>query len=364
MLKSLVLHGFRAFESYELAELATVNLLVGKNNCGRTSLLEAIELLVSNGQPAVFYEVARRRGEVAVYRSRYRANASHLFFGHTCVPGACFKLSSDDGRELSATILSLDEAGEDADPWETRRNGLRQRELDEDEVTEPAYSLRIASGAAREAVTLPMAEDGTLLHDFRRRLSWRNGVSPSPVRFLGLESFASERMGDAWDKVLADGLEDEITEDMRLFVPEVDSIHFLTGRAGPGGILLGLRGGGRRMPIGSYGDGLRRLLALRLALVTATDGYLLIEEIDAGLHWTVVEDVWRLLVEVADRCNVQIFATTHSHDCIRGLGTLVRSRPDLAEKVSLQKVHSALDQAVPLRGEQIGTAVEQGIEVR
>ena len=363
MLKSLALRGFRAFESYELAELATVNLLVGKNNCGKTSLLEAVELLASNGHLSVFSEVARRRGEVVVHRSRYRANASHLFFGHTCEPGVCFKLSSDDGRELSATILSLDEVGEDADLWETRRNSARRRELDEDEETEPAFGLRIALGAEEEVVALPMAEDGTILHDWRRPLV-RNGLSLSPARFLGLESFASERMGDAWDRVLADGLEDEIAEDMRLLVPEIDSIHFLTGRPGPGGILVGLRDGGGRMPIGSYGDGLRRLLALRLALVYATDGYLLIDEIDAGLHWTVIEDVWRLLVEVAGRCNVQIFATTHSHDCVRGLGTLVKSRPGLAEKVSLQKVHADLDHAVPLRGEQIGTAVEQEIEVR
>ena len=363
MLKSLSLRRFRGFESYELAELTTVNLLVGKNNCGKTSLLEAVELLVSNGHLSLFSEVARRRGEVVSYRPRHRVNASHLFFGHTCEPGVCFKLSSDDGRELSATILSLDEVGEDADLWETRSNSARRRELDEDEEPVPAFGLRIALGAEEKAVALPMAEDGTILHDWRRPLV-RNGLSLSPARFLGLESFAAERMGDAWDRVLADGLENEIAEDMRLLVPEIDSIHFLTGRPGPGGILVGLRDGGRRMPIGSYGDGLRRLLALRLALVSATDGYLLIDEIDAGLHWTIIEDVWRLLVEVADRCSVQIFATTHSHDCIRGLGTLVKSRPGLAEKVSLQKVHADLDHAVPLRGEQVVTAVEQGIEVR
>ncbi|MCY3759688.1 MAG: AAA family ATPase [Gemmatimonadetes bacterium] len=362
MLKSLALRGFRGFQSYELAEPTTVNLLVGKNNCGKTSLLEAVELLVSNGHLSVFSEVARRRGEVVVHQSRYRANVSHLFFGHTCEPGACFKLSSGDGRELSATIHSLDELGEDAYQWEARRNE-RRRELDEDEETEPAFGLRIAPGAEKEAVALPISEDGTILH-FSRRPTWRNSLSLSPVRFLGLESFVSERMGDAWDKVLAEGLEDEIAEDMRLLVPEIDSVHFLTGRLGPGGILVGLQGGGGRMPIGSYGDGLRRLLALRLALVFATDGYLLIDEIDAGMHWTVIEDLWRLLVEVADRCNVQIYATTHSYDCVRGLGMLVRSRPGLAEKVSLQKVHADLDHAVPIRGEQIGTAVKQEIEVR
>ena len=341
-----------------------MNLFVGKNNCGKTSLLEAVELLVSNGRHSVFSEVARRPDEEISHRRRYGVNASHLFFGYTCEPGACFRLSSDDGRELSATILSLGEVGEDADLWETGRNRERLRELDEDDEIVPAFGLRIALGAEEEAVALPMAADGTILHDFRRRPSVRNGTSPAPVRFLGLESFASKHMGDAWDRVLADGLEDEIAEDMRLLVPEIDSIHFLTGRPGPGGILVGLRDGGRRVPIDNYGDGLRRLLAFRLALVSTTDGYLLIDRIDADLHWTAMEDVWRLLVEVADRCNVQIFATTHSHDCVRGLGTLVRSRPGLAEKVSLQKVDAALDQAVPLRGDQIGIAVERGIEVR
>ena len=54
MLNSLALRGFRGFQSYKLAELATVNLFVGKNNCGKTSLLEAVELLVSNGRHSVF----------------------------------------------------------------------------------------------------------------------------------------------------------------------------------------------------------------------------------------------------------------------------------------------------------------------
>ena len=151
---------------------------------------------------------------------------------------------------------------------------------------------------------------------------------------------------------------------MEFLVPEIDSIPFLTsGSLREGSILVGRRGGGPRLPIGSFGDGLRRLLALRLAVVGANHGFLLIDEIDAGLR-TVMEDVWRLLVEVAKKSEVQIFATTHSLDCIRGLGSLVRSRPDLGAEVSLQKVHPSLKQAVSFAGEQIAIAVEQQIELR
>jgi predicted ATPase len=79
MLKTLALRGFRGFESYELTDLATVNLIVGKNNCGKTTVLEAIELLVSNGHPFMLHDVAGRRGEMT--SAGNSVEVSHLFLG-------------------------------------------------------------------------------------------------------------------------------------------------------------------------------------------------------------------------------------------------------------------------------------------
>ena len=62
--------------------------------------------------------------------------------------------------------------------------------------------------------------------------------------------------------------------------------------------------------------------------------------------------------------DVQVFATTHSYDSIRGLGSLVKSRPDLTGEVSIQKVHPSLERAVGFAGEQIEVAVDQEIELR
>ena len=290
---------------------------------------------------------------------------SHVFFGHAYQPGARFELSANDGEfELSATMLSLDEVGDYADRWDTRTTNAGGREPDPVDENDPAFGLCISSHGKEGKTVYPVAEDGTVLDRSWPR-SVRNGAPGLPVRFLSLESVASERMGDTWDRILAEGDEAEIAADMRLLVSEIDSIHFLTGsRLSHGRILVGRRGGGKRVPIGSYGDGVRRLLALRLALVGATHGFLLIDEVDTGLHWTVMEDVWRLLVEVAQKLDVQVFATTHSADCIRGLASLMRSRPDLATELAVQKVHESLQEAVCFRGEQIGIAVEQDIELR
>ena len=356
MLRTLVLRGYRGFESYRMTDLARVNLVVGKNNSGKTSILEAVELLASDGHLSTFHNAAQRRGETAAYyRKGYGPCISNLFFGHRCEPGDCFELSSKDGsRELRVTIVTLDDIP-DVD-WLRRPPYV-------DDAPEPALVMSIVSNGKDTEALFPISEDGSIL-DYRSA-SRRGESLDKPVRFLALESFASAAMGKAWNEILTSGRETEIVKDMELLLPDIDSIHFLASdRPAGSGILIGRRGTGRRMPIASYGDGMRRLLAFRLALVGAADGVLLIDEIDAGLHWTVMEDVWRLLVKVAERSNVQIFATTHSKDCIDGLATLIRAHPDVADQVSIQKIDPSLPQAISLQGVQISVAVDQDIEVR
>src|SRR5207245_792380 len=57
------------------------------------------------------------------------------------------------------------------------------------------------------------------------------------------------------------------------------------------------------------------------ALINAMDGFLLIEEAENGLHYSIQPDVWRLIFRVASRMNVQVLATTHSWDCIEAFQT-------------------------------------------
>ena len=109
---------------------------------------------------------------------------------------------------------------------------------------------------------------------------------------------------------------------------------------------------------------MRRLLALSLSLVGAAEGFLLIDEIDTGLHWSVMKEVWKLVAEAAVQSSIQVFATTHSLDCIMGLASLLRDRPDLAEAVSVQKIERELDHSVSFDAEATVTADDLSIELR
>ena len=76
------------------------------------------------------------------------------------------------------------------------------------------------------------------------------------------------------------------------------------------------------------GEGMNRMFGIALALVNAKDGMLLIDEVDTGLHYSVLPDLWKLIFEVAHRLNVQVFATSHSWDCIQAFQQAAEANKD------------------------------------
>ena len=91
---------------------------------------------------------------------------------------------------------------------------------------------------------------------------------------------------------------------------------------------------------------------------------LLVDEIDTGLHYSVMGDMWRLVVETALRSDVQVFASTHSLDCLKGLAWLCTTFPRLGREVTVQKIDPQLLESVALDADQIVMAVEHGLEMR
>jgi AAA15 family ATPase/GTPase len=72
-----------------------------------------------------------------------------------------------------------------------------------------------------------------------------------------------------------------------------------------------------------------RILQLVLKLLSAKGGFLLIDEFENGLHYSVQEKVWTLLFDTAKKLDIQIFATTHSWDCIESFTKVAVARKDV-----------------------------------
>jgi ABC-type taurine transport system ATPase subunit len=130
------------------------------------------------------------------------------------------------------------------------------------------------------------------------------------------------------------------------------------------GAVVALKGKQGRFPIGSMGEGMRRLLALATSLAVSKGGSLFVDEIDTGLHYTVMADMWKLVVKAARDTGVQVFATTHSWDCIEGLAYLCNREPGLMEQVAIHKIDRALPNSVAFAGSSIVKMVKSDIDPR
>lgn len=377
MITSLELEKYRRFEKYRLDHLARVNLLVGKNNCGKTSILQAIQLLASRGHQAAFADIALARGEstfeLVEKDGPAFATVAHFFFGHRVGPESRFSIRSiGDLGELDVYFANDDLLKSDPVKYEDVIDNLERSQpgwVDTQLIAEWSESTASDSGMMSY---LNVAADGAFDANRHRRsvFSSRGEVIDfDRVVFVSAESLDRESMSRMWNRVIQDGAESRIVQSLRILEPTLSSVAFLTGSISTlqgkfPGVLLGFGNNGKRVPLGSYGEGMRRCLALALALQQSAGGVLLIDEVDTGLHYSVLGDVWRLLIQGAIDFNVQIFATTHSYDCMRGLAKLCEQHPDLSQHVALQKIDERLDQAVALDAGKIQQAIESGIEVR
>lgn len=70
-LKTVDIKSFRGIRDLSIKKLGSINLIVGDNNCGKTSVLEAIELLRSSGNLANIYRIARQREESVSFWSKF-----------------------------------------------------------------------------------------------------------------------------------------------------------------------------------------------------------------------------------------------------------------------------------------------------
>ena len=377
LLNSLQLENYRGFKQYRLSGLARVNLLVGKNNCGKTSILEAVQILASQGDHRILASIAKRRGETIMHgaeQSVLHPDISHFFHGHHFDLGDRFGIANgDESVSLRMQVKSFFDLNEQEKPsheslfHEIHPNYLR-------DISGDALGLHAIGIERRPHQTLPtfwlVSQEGALYFEKSQPgLFSTSKIRLAPIQFVSSELLGLGSMGRMWNQLISEGREHEIIQSLNILEPDLANIHFLFDdvphRSDGSRVLVGFQDPKRkRVPLGSFGEGMRRMLALSLSLNQAQGGILLVDEIDTGLHYSILGDMWLLIVKAAIQYDLQVFATTHSLDCIRGLAWLCENHPELAGEVSVQKIDRRLDEAVGLDSDEIQIAVDQNLEVR
>ena len=86
--------------------------------------------------------------------------------------------------------------------------------------------------------------------------------------------------------------------------------------------------GQERLPLQSLGDGMVRLFHILIAMREAAGGMILLDEVENGLHHSILAEVWKRIRSLATKLEVQVFATTHSLECLDAAIAAFEDKPD------------------------------------
>lgn len=363
MFRELHIEGFRSFKEMHVAPLGRVNLIVGKNNSGKTALLDAVEMLVSD-QPTPFLAGLVRRREVSQWlaedpggstgKLHHLALVASLFPGHQVLQDLHFVI-----RGCNQAEQSIEVGIGKTDP---SKAGLIYLLMDEPPKRGPraaAAAIWYRRNNAEEKVTLPLANQVALGYPPVSR-PMQGDV---PMYFLGTTRPDAQDLSSLWDRIMLTDEEPLVVEALRLLDSRVERLAF-RGEGPDRNIVVKRKGEKNPVLLGSLGDGMRHLLSLALHLVLAKKGYLLVDEIDTGLHHSVLSKMWHLVIETAKRLDIQVFATTHSLDCIRALAEVQEQLNLSNDDLMLHRLDADLSNSVPYKPQELADAIAYQTEVR
>ncbi|MCZ8241644.1 MAG: ATP-binding protein [Microcystis sp. LE19-131.1A] len=380
MLQSLKIEGFRGFQSFEMANLGRINLLVGKNNSGKTSILEAIQFLYVQNNLDIFLETISYRGEFSWSESNRTKvfEICHLFPGHEIIPSKeIIIIGSRESHQESVTI-SVKSIPIQLSLFSDKNDDLNNDNIFDDEEWNKLL-LSIRWSQSQKPIELELLANGTLARDSIRRMASLSRISHKigidnkiELRFLTPFSLTSSDMAALFDNIVLSPLEDLIIESLKIIEPKIERIASIgSGKYSTannlgvrGGFLIKIKNHDQPIPIGSLGDGFWRMLGLVLAMVNLENGILLVDEIDSGLHFTVMTDMWKVVWETAKKLNIQVFATTHSRDCWQSLAELITEEKITDNEITIQRIDKEKSQSVIFDPEEIVIAATSNLEVR
>ena len=315
MFTSISFHDFRGFTELKLDGLQRVNLIVGKNNAGKTSLLEGIGMLAD----------PRQIGKMPGLLRANIGNVGQRYFRWLVNDAATSRLALLTAETGQGSICIAFTLGKHAVPIP---NGLSR--------VGGVGQVTFAGTPKREATPWRMV---SVQHRNPDELTKMFGQA---VRQKG---------GEAWMEQL-----------LRTVEPRIQKVR--VDPAEDGNLIVVDVGLSEMVPLSQAGQGLYRLVTIFSELIGGRAQLCLIDEIENGIHHTAHEQVWTGIAEVAAQLDVQVFATTHSGECLEAAHEAFAKRPsyDLGV-IQLFRVEAGVQGRV-LDRKHIEAAISGDIELR
>jgi ABC-type branched-subunit amino acid transport system ATPase component len=355
LIESIELHHFRGFEDLKISGFARLNLIAGRNDVGKTALLEA---LVLSNEPRLngFFTAPPLVRPVAFTRPAPTSpeNWAWLFHGRNVSRDLNVMANRSEGMWSRLTLHvnapeALQFAAATGVPESGREALLRLHDA----------SFRVQGefwDGRRLQCDVPLTLGGLRLPPDVPETGWTGSMVYAAGSMLGPE-LAADWVG----KLIAERRIDALVEALRTIEPRLKRL-FVVGEHGAALVKADI-GLGEAAPLGTLGDGFIRLACFLGQALVYQKKLLIIDEIENGFHASALRDALRALRTAVRAGDHQLFATTHSQEALDAAAEVFDESGEF-RLFRLEIGRSGEIRAVRLDRDQIRTALSLGWEIR
>jgi len=309
MIRDISIQNFRCFENTSISGFKTVNLITGKNNAGKTALLETL-LLANSPRPETIISLKGYRRESPEFDQTLPERTwDSLFFNQDNSKNISIQINEDNNQssQVDITINDLIETFVETDESSNTTGRLANRYVDFLTNNEPKtsglkMSININNKHYFEASLLSTSQK---ILPKSSKLPDKNNIS----LILASGLFLNTYLAAEYDKARFNNREQEVLKMFQIIDP---SIQFVESFSVGSPMIYLQKEDKKRLPLSLFGDAINRVAAIILWIINNNSSILLVDEIENGIHHANQANLWRMLFRLAKELNVQIFATTHS----------------------------------------------------
>lgn len=324
MFHNIEINRLRGIKHSKIEGLKQINLFFGKNNCGKSSLLDAIFLISGISNPKLPLNVNIIRN----YRRLEPSDMKLDFYSLDMSSPIVIKAENDETRELQISVVESSSSkvnllGED--------NNVASTDLDNKYGLVLKY--KVEEHAYESSIIMSHSSNNSLEQRIKMPAHYKEKLT---CRYLN-PKFDFTTSIDGLVDVIKNKDEAFIVNALRLIEPNIKDFVLSQNE-----VLVDI-GLDKRIPINMMGDGARKILSILTTIYECKNGIVLIDELSNGFHYSVMKGVWRAIISVAKKNNVQIFATTHDLDSIKGLRDAAKSGEEYDDSIVCFKLQRTAD---------------------
>lgn len=340
---------FKRFDSLEVNDIGQFNLIVGDNNVGKTSLLEAL-LFDDENYDQTLYNL----------RHALRSSRGLNVFKHNNINFLDF-YSRNKIKSISFTV-----GFPKAKPQKVTLSKRNFGDLNSDEqktITIPLMLIRNTPDDTNHLIEFSVEQKKALY--FTTKNGINNIVDFYP--FVGVNINHEYNIGDYLSEFIESTKKrNEIIDALKYFIPNIISVEINTAIL-PGEVTTVVREENDDLikPIAQYGDGTNKFLRYILEMNWCENKRLMIDEIDAGIHYSRMKEFLEKVLQTAKNKKVQLFATTHSKECIEYFKEALKARglENEGRIIRIANTKSGI-KSYTMRFEEFENALEGDNEIR